>query len=640
MSELDDKQILDEVMGAFTPRPPNQYYQQSPYYQAIQAQPSPVNNQQINPNISNITVSHCGSLEGWQRNIVNSLSGNTGTDQYIIARPGGGKTTPVICYWTDRLLNLNTMASTGMHPTIASGVSSLFTKTNRQNTPKILFMVPVIVLAQQTAMEIRKILASIMMQIYNVNPNGVIQQYLQDGNNNQLASLRNQIINLNGEVTNYNDPHVSRPSGPDPLNRINTSLNSLNQALKIEVENVIANMVNKMVFVKTGSFSSDMKDFDDALVFVTIYESAPNLISKIKELRLTIIDEAHLIQESGIIDDDNSRAYQISGDLFSTLKTLKKVQNNRLVLLSGTINPKSAANVTKYFNDCFGRNFAKEPVSAPPEAANRSQLSVIVNERISNDQEIVNSITRSVSQRDWGQLYVLFSTSRIRRVVEMCISKLGVKNIENSSPSGYEASSTFSGLGQSRQNNAGYKLDSSSVDRMSIPTGKQFQVSNITNPLLRQAVLRGIGFITRKIPGNPLEGRDEIKMNDDDKIIVAKLFRERKLNVLLATDSVGIGVNIDVKDLYIPEIQKHSSQIQNMVNASLRDLAQILNRAGRGATPIASIQTPSKNLEMVTNALYANPDDLPEVDEIRRVGISPCDHKSFMNLLNTIKKYV
>jgi gas vesicle protein len=616
MSDLNEKEILNEIMGTFVPqRPPNQPYANQPN------PPHADNLKNTNVSQTNITVGYCSRLEGWQRNIVETLSGNKGHDQYIIARPGGGKTTPVFCYWSDRLLGLNTMAGNSVSPNIGSGIYSLFSGKHRQNIPKMLMMVPVIVLAQQTGMEIRSILSNIMMQIYNTNPDLIINTYLQ---NSQIQNLQTQITNLTHQLTQTQDPSIQT--------RIHQSLNSINQSLKTEVENVISDLVNRMVYVKTGGDSSKTP-IEEALVFVTIYESAAGIIDKIKDknLQLTVIDEAHLIQESGIENDDNSRAYQIMGNLFNILKKIKDIKNNRLVMLSGTINPKSALQVITYFNDCFGRNFTT-PVAAPSDASNRSQLSVITNDRIGSDKDIVNSIVRSVSQRDWGQLYVLFGTGRILRIVEMCIDKIGVRDIENSSPSGYTPSNVFSGLGQHRQNNSGYSLDKSSVDRMSIPPGKQFEVSNIINPLLRQAVLRGIGFISRNIPGNPLEERDQIKMADSDKIIVAKLFRERKINVLLATDAVGIGVNIDVKDLYIPYIQKYNDKIQNMVNASLRDLAQILNRAGRGATPIASIQTSSQNVEMVTNALYANPDDLPEVGEIRRIGINPCDSKSFMNL--------
>ena len=720
MTEIDDKQILNEIMGTFTP---------SHTYLGTHVGDQNINGpNRPNPNIytTGATQGFCNSLEGWQRTLVNNLAGDQGRDQYVIALPGGGKTAPIFCYWSHHLLGLNTLGLRNTIPTIGPNVAQLFETSNRSTAPKLLIMVPVIVLAQQTAMEVRKILASIMMQFYNYNPAYFIQHMFD---NNNLKRLLNQLTHLDQELEIINNrsggvagvaatpetagtpgvigisrqqtppiqlvrPHgftgtpgrtlpnkiVIPPVPPGPtamfrppqfsyipvqgqpatrgtpstpavpgvqrnqyypdqgnLQRIHTSRNSVNKSLKDEVEKYIGNMVNEMVYIKTGSDTSNTT-FENALVYVTIYESAPSIVKRINNLRLTMIDEAHLLQESGIKDDDNSRATQIMSSLFDVMKNIERLPNNRLVMLSGTINPRSATRITTYFNECFGRNFSPEARAAPPEASNRSQLSVIVNERINTDDEIVNSVVRNVAQQDWGQLYVLFSTARIVRIVEMCIDKLGIKNIENSSPGGYVSNNVFTNLGQDRQNRAGYTLDAGAVDRMSIPSGKQLLVANITNPILRQAVLRGIGFISRKIPDNALEERFDLEMNDTDKLIVAKLFRERKINVLLATDSVGIGVNIDVKDLYIPQVKKYNKNVQNTVNISLRDLSQILNRAGRGATPIASIQTSKPNVEMVMNALYANSSDLPEVGEISRLGISPCDRRSFMNLYHKAGK--
>ena len=625
MPELDQKQILTEIMGTFVSQNPNPVAPNP--LQPPEAYQRP---RKADPRVSGFTLSHCATLEAWQRTIINNLSIDN-RDQYIIARPGGGKTLPIICHWTNNILGLNTMAST-MTGDYRGAINSIF-NTNRRNVPKLLIMVPVIVLAQQTAMEIRKYLADILIQAFNNIPNTEIFTYLRKGpQGHRIDALANQLESLQAEVD-----HIDNLSNFDAQysnkTRAHESLNALNKSIKTEIENRIHDLVNGMIYLRTGNtISKDLPPIDQALVFVSIYESTPNFIDDITNLRLTIIDEAHLIQESGIENDDNTRSYQIMGKLFEVLKSKAlKQDNNRLVMLSGTINPISAGNVTNYLNKCFNRNFT-EPVSAPIEASNRSELSIIVNERIATDKGITDSIIKSVQQRDWGQLYVIFSAERIKNIIENCIDKLGVRDIQNAQPNNYAPENVFNNLGQRRQNSQNYKLDTNSSDRLGIPRGMEAQVANITNPLLRQSVLRGIGFIYRNIKGNVLAGRDSLLMNDTDKIIVAKLFRERKLNVLLATDSVGIGVNIDVKDLYIPEVTKFSGEIQNQMTLALRDLAQILNRAGRGATPIAAIQTPKKNIEIVTNALYSNPEDLPEVDEIRG-NIIPCSLKTFINAM-------
>lgn len=615
MSELDKDLLLNEIMGTFVRK---EDYQGPRFFEAPFADKRPGG---IDPTTSGFTLSHCATLESWQRNVIVNLGGANGRDQYIIARPGGGKTLPIICYWTNNLLGLNTMKTTVVGGNFRQSIRNLFDPSQRRNVPKILFLVPVIVLAQQTGMEIRQHLAKILMDAYESNPDEYINNYLVRPNDGvRIYQLWRQIQDTREQI---NDIYRTDPNNRDRNNLEigNDTLQSLHKSLKLEVSERIKNLVDGMVYVKTGNSAPATTPFDDALVFVSIYESAPGFVNRIRNLNLTIVDEAHLIQESGVKNSDESRAVQIMGSLFTVLKSLRNHPNNRLVLLSGTINPKSAAAMTTYLNRCFDRNF--EAPIAPEEASNRSQLSIVVNERIATDRGVTDSILKSVQQRDWGQLYVLFSTDRIRQIVEECVSKLGLRDVQNAQPNNYEPTNVFNGLGKRRQNEQNYNQLNTGADRLAIPSGMHLSVSNISNPLLRQAVLRGIGFIYRTIKGDALSNQKELLMNDNDKIIVAKLFRERKLNVLLATDAVGIGVNIDVKDLYIPGIQKFNPQVKNQVDASLRDLSQILNRAGRGdKAPIASIQTTQKNLEIITNALYSNPEDLPEVG-------AP-DHGNFM----------
>lgn len=628
---MDNKQILQEIMGTFVP---NRTVGPPPIL------PGQADLRTKNYDTRNIglNLSYCNQLESWQRNIVDTLAGQggaTASDQYIIARPGGGKTLPIICYWTQHILGLNTMALQNQN--ITRGISILFSPPQvnaRARTPRIIFLVPVIVLAHQTAMEIRKYIATLMMQVYNYVPDLILndlvhRQYGQF----RIAQYRQEVTNLTAQVSALEAlPYGNRDRNAMP--RVQDALNSARKNLTLAVENCMAHIVNEMVWTQTAQ-TNQQTDFNRALVFVSIYESAPKLVKRIQNLSLTVIDEAHLIQESGIENDDNQRAYQIMGSLFSILKTLREVPNNRIAMLSGTINPSSARNITGYFNECFGRNFSL-PTSAPVEAANRSNLAIIANDNLNSMDGVLKYIIRNVSQRDWGQLYVIFSTSQIVQLAKECVEKLGIKNAENMSPSGYEPSNVFSGLGSARQNKNDLNLGDSSTNKISIPRDMMLLVSNITNPLLRQCVLRGVGFICRSVPGESFVSK-ESNLNDQDKLIVSKLFRERKISVLLATDAVGIGVNIDVKDLYIPKVQKFNAAIGTNAFVSLRDLSQILNRAGRGATPIASIQTSKDNVEMVSNALYSNPEDLPDVSELRKRGsINPCNSKSFMNLWRSL----
>jgi len=610
---------INEIMGTFIKnRPINQPFSRGGNtYNPVPTLPTE------NLIVKGLTARNCNTLEGWQNQIVRALINDN--DQYVIARPGGGKTLPIICYWMDRLLGLNTMkgmldirdTTDPRYAIILRNLNNLFRRTEVAGIPKMLITVPVISLAQQTGMELRRDLASIFMQYYNYNPSAFIASI------NPADLIINSIYAQRGAL--HTEMTAARAANQmERLKSLTDAYQTISKSLIDEIYRFISEKVNELVYIRTGE-STSTGNIDHALAFVSIYESVNNFIDRVRNLQLVVLDEAHLIQDSGVNSDDQDRSFQISGQLYRALKSVKSTffsrvfrrrPECRLVLLTGTINPASAQALTTYMNRKFNRNFPDNATVAPETAANRSQIAVVQNESIRTTEGIVNSIIRAVHQNDWGQLYIIFSAKGIASLVNMCIDKISPRGVENQEKYGYEPTNTFGGLGSFRKERERTRL--TDLDRLSIPPGMHMNIANITNPLLRQCVLRGIGFIFRKIQGDRLSGQEqELKLNDSDKMIVAKLFKERKINVLLATDAVGIGVNIDVKQLFIPSLEKFSATVKGNAQASLRDLAQILNRAGRGSTPIASIQTPKENMEMVNNAFFAGPTDFPEVNAHR-----------------------
>jgi len=617
--QLDHNESLTEIMGTFIRNRPATLHYERPGINYVDPPPTAPTDLII----TGVNIRNCATLEGWQSHIINNLSVNN-QDQYVIARPGGGKTLPIICYWTDHLLNLNAsntyiniQPGTANYNRVLDSLNSLFSTnaTVVDNTAKILFMVPVIALAMQTAAELRRDLAGVMMQYYNANPNTAMPLLIASDPTGRLDTIFTQRGELVAELA------IVRTANPGRVATLENTLKAVNKSVVEEVIRVIATIVNQKVFVRTGGTGSSTTPIRQAIAVVSIYESAGQLVDNIRNLRLVVVDESHLAQSSGITIEDQSRSYQIAGSLFTVFKKMPR-DDCRLVFLTGTINPQSATMMTNYLNRHFHRTFPDRPQVAPESAANRSYLSVVQNERIRTDEGIVETIMKAVRQNDWGQLFVLFSSATIANILRMCINKINPRNVENIPQRGYEPSNVFSGLGKRRQDEI-QRTDSISLtnaELLSVPPDMRQTVANITNQLLRQSVLRGVGFIHRKVPGDKFADERELKMDDRDKMIVAKLFRDRKINVVLATDAVGIGVNIDVKELYIPSIEKYNKTIKNHAESSLRDLAQILNRAGRGATPVASIHTTKENMEIVNNALYARPDDFEEVDPHKRTS--------------------
>lgn len=142
--------------------------------------------------------------------------------------------------------------------------------------------------------------------------------------------------------------------------------------------------------------------------------------------------------------------------------------------------------------------------------------------------------------------------------------------------------------------------------------------SEIENKLAREAVSHGIGFIfTQDKSDNALSE----PMSEKDKLIIADLFSKQKIFVLLATPAIGIGVNVSIKNMYIPTLYKPEStgetfkMSREIVN--VRELTQLINRAGRKPSiPIAGVYVPSEFVEYLSNVIKMTNVDFNEVPAI------------------------
>jgi replicative superfamily II helicase len=135
---------------------------------------------------------------------------------------------------------------------------------------------------------------------------------------------------------------------------------------------------------------------------------------------------------------------------------------------------------------------------------------------------------------------------------------------------------------------------------------------------LRKCVARGFGFLFSDKTYNSEDekyialtqiGRDPHQkgLSETDKTIVARLFKEKRINLLMATDAVGIGVNIGVKTIIFPSLVKRTGDTSGPINT--RDLAQIVHRAGRAASTNATIYVPSAEIDVIRSAIMSSPED-------------------------------
>lgn len=98
--------------------------------------------------------------------------------------------------------------------------------------------------------------------------------------------------------------------------------------------------------------------------------------------------------------------------------------------------------------------------------------------------------------------------------------------------------------------------------------------------ILYQCALAGIGLMIGAL--HPIH-----------KDTIQRLFQKGKIYLLLATDALGVGANVDAKHIYIPTINKPTEV--GFLDTDISSLTQLINRAGRGRFPNAMIYCRSED---------------------------------------------
>ncbi|MBK7107453.1 MAG: hypothetical protein IPH62_19475 [Ignavibacteriae bacterium] len=131
------------------------------------------------------------------------------------------------------------------------------------------------------------------------------------------------------------------------------------------------------------------------------------------------------------------------------------------------------------------------------------------------------------------------------------------------------------------------------------------------NNLLYQGVLSGIGIMMGA-------------MHQQHKDTIQKLFAKRKIYLLISTDALGIGANVDCKHLYIPTINKFDDGGFGPLNQS--SLTQIINRVGRGKFQNGFVYCRQEDADTVEKLIKAKHEvawkvigKVPFLDELLRI---------------------
>jgi len=559
-----------------------------------------------------ITISHCARLRGWQQTIVNDL--NTGQDSYIIVSPGGGKTLPVTCFWVQTVLGVNILSPPSERE-LLDYVTNFF--YNLGNIPKLMYLVPTRKLALEAMNGFREILASLLGQIINWFFT------IYDSRNRHHYDIMQNIfvgwISKNSSVRgiNFNDFFSELSALLSIASRGHSRVDErrISYYNNIIERTCINYLDTSLIYLQTGGQATRGRP-DNFPVIVAVYQSAqrPDILKVTRQTRFVICDEAHELQPVSVHSEDPNQAEDRAFALYNVLHQLRNVRNAQLAFLSGTQHPGSAKQFAQYLNDHFNRKFRIQSIQTRGER-NPAHIEVIPDNRINQTKHLVENITQNINRNIGGNLYVILSKKRISVLAQEVMKQVGVDldavihakssedRFQQTTRRRGQEPETF-GMSPERISRIGAARIEDEMGRLGPRDAHRIQ-----NDFIRLAVSHGIGIIARDVPGEQNDqNADMVEMPDGDKEIVADLFKTNKLKVLLATTAVGIGVNIDVFRIYLPSIEKWSSVTQQNEKIILRDLAQLIHRAGRGATTHATVYTPQENVQRVSLAVNQSPD--------------------------------
>jgi len=320
-------------------------------------------------------------------------------------------------------------------------------------------------------------------------------------------------------------------------------------------------------------------------------------------IRAIIIDEAHLIQERE--NSSNDRAKQITDNIYPIIKNIRNISNCQLILLSGTVNPTSAQNLCTFFNSCFHLNI--EQVRG--NTRNPSNVSVLPMDDLYKENKLVDILIRP---KEEGNAIILFSKRKIDRIIDNALNQTqGIRRTAQQIDRGdlQKAKSPNMTIDLADYDQQAAKgtpnfSDKRIIDKINELPGAE----HISDQRLLNCVMGGFAYIYRQ--DDKSKSDEQNKKLGRDQQIVADLFSKGKIKSIIATDSIGIGININIKNMYVPSVSKFNGS--GFETLPVSDASQLYNRVGRMAYQVSNIYTPEANMSDILNAISANNDKYDE----------------------------
>jgi hypothetical protein len=383
-----------------------------------------------------------------------------------------------------------------------------------------------------------------------------------------------------------------------------------------------------------GSASGINTINQNTIVDVAVIENASRFINK--NYTMVVMDE---IQE--ILKSESDASFLQKVDWYHNV--FKQIGSIQTILLTGSLHQTTVSDFKSFLESEYGfKTFVSLPSkSSPQPSKNRSDIKIVHTTEVgygTNDPRDVNKIIKHIKSkieaRSRYNLLVLFSKEMILKIclgLFDIISPLTTYPVHSSKISTKEPEARWKqGLG---------RLNNSVLLSGNYPREYVDQVVNayntnrikvganmfVSNPILAECISRGFGFIVGARKDSPRSVDKLLYLTFDEKRLVQDLFVSGRLNYIISTSAVGVGVNLVVQHLYLPSLMMYSDEVKKPVPIQSSDLLQLLHRAGRGSVPTAFIYTTPDNAERLTELMTSSDvsSQMPVIDVSKLKNIKP-----------------
>ena len=377
--------------------------------------------------------------------------------------------------------------------------------------------------------------------------------------------------------------------------------------------NVLKEKMNELVVVKTGGGGSTVYGsgkISPATIAVTATIPKARDIIKSHDFRLIVIDE---LQEY-LSKPGQAKLLKDETDIKDMIELVRigTSPKNTIIMLTGSLNAQTTRSLARWLYLISKKKF--QPIFEP--VANRSYIKVISNQQMKKPNDLIKIAEKIINHKQKNSLLILFSvgdpsksgTRAYKNIIS--ISKQLLKSIPKKTSEAITGQKAKYKTDRQQQRDIEYgrtlagaipHLARSDTDELNDMIRGYSVVNGVRIPrdqFLGQCLLRGFGYIAG--------GKARIKQmgfdpENRDTLLVQKLFKDGRINLLIATNSVGVGANLKVRQMLIPSLLKFSGlQIEPIDQSSL---IQLLHRAGRDPKESAIIYCDQDDLGRISNLI-------------------------------------